>query len=203
MRLKLTLMGARPRCRLQLLTRALKMQHRTTGAMVPYETGRQWRGAGGASPFSGSDLKGSPTARGTGRFGGRAPLHAVALATRGTAGRPRGPGGTVAPGRATSTEPAASAALGSVASPGSDRAWLVDEPLDGAPGGRIDLSAFWGALRPGARATLVAVHGPLATRNPNAMPVNGMRPPSPIGVATAGRRSKKGTPGAPLDGVFR
>ena len=41
-----------------LLRRALKMQHRTAGAMVRDETGRQWRDLGGASPFSGADLKG-------------------------------------------------------------------------------------------------------------------------------------------------
>src|SRR5947209_3905051 len=33
------------------------------------------------------------------------------------------------------------------------------------------------------------------------MPANAMRPPLRIGVATAGRRSKKGPPRAPLDGI--
>ena len=93
--------------------------------------------------------------------------------------------------------------LARVASPGPDRAWLADEPVDRTPDGRIDPSAFWGALPPRARATLVALDGPLAVRNPSAMPANAMRPPSPIGVATAGRRSKKGPPRAPLDGLLR
>src|SRR5689334_2659681 len=68
-----------------------------------------------------------------------------------------GLGGAVAPGPTAPIEPAATKTLGAVASPGPDRAWLADEPVDRAPGGRIDPAAFWGALPPRARATLVAL----------------------------------------------
>jgi Homeodomain-like domain len=95
------------------------------------------------------------------------------------------------------------AQLAPVADSGPHRAWLADQPLDRAPGGRTGPSVFRGALSPGPRPALVAGHGALAAKNPSFMPANGRRPPSRTGVATAGRPSKKGPPGAPLDGVFR